>query len=100
MIGNDIVDFFMEELVKPNASPNRIRQSVKQLTSISPGASQGRRMLMEQLIDVLFDVHVNGLADAGELGAALKLNLNRYAFAPPVCFARPSVVLSLRKAVI
>ena len=68
MIGNDIIDFFMEELVKPNASPNRIRQSVKHLTSMSPGASQGRRMLMEQLVDVLFDLYVTGLADAVELG--------------------------------
>lgn len=100
MIGNDIVDFFMEELVKPNASPNRIRQSVKQLTSISPGASQGRRMLMEQLIDVLFDLHVNGLADAAELGSELKLKLNRYAFAPSACIGRPGVVLPLKKAVI
>lgn len=100
MIGNDIIDFFMEELAKPNASPNRIRQSVKHLTSMSPGASQGRRMLMEQLVDVLFDLYVTGLADAVELGSELKLKLNRYAFAPSARLGHPGIVLSLRKAVV
>ena len=86
MLANDVIDFFMEELAHPNACAKNIRQTIKQLASISPGATFGRRMLNDQLIDVLFDLYSHDLSDTGELGLALKSKLNRYAhlrFMPP-----------------
>lgn len=77
MIANDVIDFFMEQLVLPNAGAEKIRQTIKDLAGMSRGASLGRRMLTEQLIDVLFDLYSHGLTDASDLGAALKSKLNR-----------------------
>ena len=96
MVANDVIDFFMEQLVLPEACARTIRQSIKEFASMSRGASLGRRMLTDQLIDVLFDLYTHGLSSASELGATLKAKLNRYLHAHFTPARHAGVILPLR----
>ena len=99
MVANDVIDFFMEQLVLPDACPEKIRQTIKDLVSMSRGTSLGRRMLTDQLIDVLFDLYQHGLSDAEDLGAALKTKLNQYVHSHFTPVRRAGVILPLRTGV-
>ena len=94
MVENHIIDFLMEQLAHPETCPRKIRQAVKQLTG--PGTSLGRRMLTDQLIDILFDIYAHGLSDSVELGMALKTKLNRYIQSRFVPVRQVCTVLPLR----
>ncbi|MFT4077566.1 MAG: hypothetical protein QM647_18715 [Asticcacaulis sp.] len=96
MVANDVIDFLMEELVRPATCPLKIRKAVKQLVGIHARTSIGRRMLTERLIDALFDLYERGMSDAIELGMALKAKLNRYIHSRFMPLRHPGIVLPLR----
>ena len=99
MIANDVIDFFMEQLLLPEACAKTIRQSIKAFANMSRGPSLGRRMLTDQLIDVLFDLYTYELSTAAELGAALKAKLNRYGHSHFMPVRQAAVILPLRKGI-
>lgn len=99
MVANDVIDFFLEQLVLPEACARTIRQSIKEIANMSRGASLGRRMLTDQLIDVLFDLYTHGLSSAAELGASLKAKLNRYGHSHFTPVRQAAVILPLRKGI-
>jgi hypothetical protein len=97
MLANDVIDFLMDELDKPATCPRKVRQTIKQLATIHSGLSQGRRMLTEQLIDILFELYTRGQTDTVELGSALKTKLNRYIHSRFVPVRLEGLVLPLRR---
>jgi hypothetical protein len=94
MVEDSIIDFLMEQLAHPDTCPRKIRRAVKKL--VEPGTSFGQRMLTDQLIDSLFDLHAHGRVDTVELGRSLKSKLNRYIHARLLPGRQACTVLPLR----
>jgi hypothetical protein len=84
------IDYLMVRLTSPGSSVNAIRSSLKQMIGLKVQMSLGQAMLIEQLVDAIFEHYQNDRMDRFQLGRLLKAKLPAFVFTKQVEVRRMS----------